>query len=121
MIDENEPKNLKFLYNFLKKMRNPLPFFLLIFLNIGCEEKIIQPPVSEEKLVRIVADLYSIEGVLQGATKQEKDSIAPVWQAQVFDNQQVTKEQYLESIEILSKNPEKLDSIFTRAARLLSN
>jgi Domain of unknown function (DUF4296) len=91
----------------------------LIFLFFGCQNTEEKQTISDEKMVKIVADLYSIEAILQGANAKYRDSLAPIFQAQVFDFQQVTRVEYEKNIRILTKNPTQLDSILTRAGRYL--
>jgi hypothetical protein len=91
--------------------------FLSIF---ACKNELEKQTISDEKMVKIVADLYSVEAILQGANAHEHDSLAPVFQTQVFDFQQVTREEYEKNIRILTQYPAQLDTILTRASRHLN-
>lgn len=88
---------------------------------ISCERKAETPPISDEKLIRLMADFYAVEAVLNLGTPKQRDSLAPIYQAQIFENQGVTKIDFEKSVDILSHEPARLDSILTRAARLLDD
>ncbi len=86
---------------------------------LSCQKKVEAPPIADEKMVRIVADLYSVEAVLTLGTPKQRDSLAPLFQSQVFESQGVTKADYEKSIDILTHEPIRLDTILARASRLL--
>ena len=88
---------------------------------ISCQTKPETPPISDEKMVRLMADFYSVEAVLNIATPQQRDSLAAIYQAQIFEDQGFTKADFEKTIDILSHEPVRLDTILTRAARMLDD
>ena len=102
---------------FMKKM-----MFAACFLAVfSCKNEVEQPPIDDEKMIRLAADFYSVEAVLNLSTMRERDSLAPIFQAQIFENQGVTKADYEKTVQILSHEPARLDTILARASRLLDD
>ncbi|MFM8485302.1 MAG: hypothetical protein ACKOCH_03120, partial [Bacteroidota bacterium] len=66
-------------------MKNILVFFIPALLLQGCEGgNSVSRDISDEKVARIMADLYVAEAATIGMTGYSKDSLMQVYYSQVF-------------------------------------
>lgn len=92
--------------------------FLFFF---SCQEQTIVPlPIEEEKLVAVVADLHLAEAAFQNLLKSQKDSLAPVYYAQVYEMHHITKAQLDSSLVILSAHPKRMVTFYEKVQEVLS-
>ena len=92
-------------------------FFVPIFW--GCAPKAEQPSVPDEKTVAIMADLCIADAATNGLGGFEKDSLAQVYFAQVFQLQGVTKEAHERNISIICQDVDRMDRILRNAEEFL--
>ena len=91
---------------------------LFIVLLSACQAETKQP-LTDEKMVEVLTDLNTAEGVLESEKVGVKDSLSKIYYAQIFDKHKVSRRDFDSTMAILSRNPVALDSIYNRVLRKL--
>ncbi|NJK84398.1 MAG: DUF4296 domain-containing protein [Saprospiraceae bacterium] len=88
----------------------------LLSLLLACQKKVTlgKLPISEEKLIAILLDTYIAENAAQPYYGEEKDSLMEVYYAHIATIHQVTLEQVNETLDMLQKDPTKLDLVYSK-------
>lgn len=68
--------------------------------------------ISREKMALIVADLHVAEGATTFLEGAKKDSILTIYYKQVFEIQDITREEFDKNIEILKLDPEEMAKVY---------
>lgn len=93
-----------------------LLFLSIIFLS-SCFKAIPSEPsiLSEEKLKAILKDIHLAESLLtETIDRNEKDSLARIYYAQIFHLHQVSHEDFEQSMNAYFSNPSELDLIYEK-------
>lgn len=104
-------------------MRKSLAFSLgcLTALLFSCGEKVKeQPSLSDEKISRIMADLFTAEAATNGLSGYPKDSLMQIYFKQVLEMHQVSKEEYEKNLRLISNDLPRMEAIVKSAEALLS-
>lgn len=96
-----------------------LPFFILITFFSACQSNTEQPSASDEKIARIMADLYVAEAATNGLIGYPKDSLKHVYYDQALKMHGITKEQYEKDLRILARDVPRMEEIMEQAQALL--
>ena len=89
--------------------------FMCVILVLSCEEKPTEQPFSDEKMVKLIADMYLIEAVMSGKSPEQADSLKEAYRKVVMKDYQIDSTD-LKSIEnYLESHPEKSKDIHDRA------
>lgn len=94
----------------MSKVKSQKLYFLIYFLILfftNCSE---EPPISEEKFIKLYVDLLIIDDTTDVHNKSV-DSL----KALVFSNHNVTPEKYFSTVSYYKSNPEKWEEIFDKA------
>lgn len=91
----------------------------LCLLWAACEEPAGQPAFSDEKITRIMADLYVAEAATTGLSGYQKDSLMHVYFTQTLQMHGLTEEQYEKELRLRAPDVERMERILTEAQRLL--
>ena len=75
--------------------------------------------LSDEKISRIMADLYVAEAATTGLSGYSKDSLMKVYYLQVFELHGVTAESYEKDLRVVGNDLEHLKAVVHEAQRLL--
>jgi hypothetical protein len=94
-----------------------LVFVLLLF---SCREQVEQPTLPDEKISRIMADLFTAEAATNGLSGYTKDSLLQVYFKQVMEMHHVTKEEYEKNLRLLTNDLPRMEGIIKQAETLLS-
>lgn len=98
--------------------------FLLLILSIwitGCgKEKPHALPVSEEKMVQVLADVHLAEAALQSLYGNEKDSTAQVYYQQIYLIHNIDEEQFEKTMQLIRRQPETAEHIYGQVMEELS-
>lgn len=82
-------------------------------LLIGCKEE-IKPSIPEEKMVKILADLHVSEAAIMSLNHKVKDSVSQLYYSQVFEIHEVTDSVFYKDLEILRKDPRKVEKMYEK-------
>lgn len=101
-------------------MKNILVFFIPALLLQGCQgENSQSQDISDEKIARIMADLYIAEAATIGMTGYPKDSLMQVYYKQVFEIHGTDKVVYENNLRLISNDLEHLKRVVLEARELL--
>lgn len=101
-------------------MKNILVFFIPALLLQGCQDENSQSQdISDEKIARIMADLYIAEAATIGMTGYPKDSLMQVYYKQVFEIHGTDKVVYENNLRLISNDLEHLKRVVLEARELL--
>ena len=101
-------------------MKHLIAGICLLLVLFSCENKSEQPTLSDEKISRIMADLFIADAATTGLAGFQKDSLTQIYFAQVFEMHHVTKEEYEKNLHLLAKDLARIEAV-TRAASELVN
>jgi len=93
------------------KIYKTLILGLVLFM--GCKEE-IKPTLSDEKLVNVLTDLHLAEASMLTLNKKLKDSMHVIYYEQVFEIHQVQDSIFFKDLEIIRKDPKKVEELYTR-------
>jgi len=96
----------------MKCTRWTLVFALSILFSCHAGQKRL--PVPEKKLIEVLTDAHYAEAALQEVYGNQKDSLKRVYYQEIFQLHQVTEEQLTKSMDILRKDPIRLDKIYQK-------
>lgn len=85
----------------------------------SCREKVEQPTLPDEKISRIMADLFTAEAATNGLSGYTKDSLLQVYFIQVLDMHGVTKEVYEKDLRLIANDLPRMEGIVKQAEALL--
>lgn len=96
---------------------------LIIGLLLGaCQKENYVPsiPISQEKLVPVLADAYIAEAAINTLVGSVKDSMAEVYYVQLCEIHGITKADFDTTISIIQRHPTYMDSIYANVLRHLT-
>lgn len=100
--------------------RNRLfPLLILTILFSACQQNTEQPSVPDEKIARIMADLYVAEAATTGLSGYQKDSLKHVYYDQTLKMHGITKEQYEKDLRILVRDVPRMETIMEQVQKIL--
>jgi hypothetical protein len=104
-------------------MNEKFVIFCFVFLGLfgGCQKKTTlgKLPIPEEKLIDVLLDTYIAENAAQPYYGEEKDSLMQVYYGYITTIHQVTIEQVNATLDMLEKDPVKLDLIYSKLLQKL--
>lgn len=95
--------------------------FIIPYLLSGCSGP-DSSVLTEEKMVDVATDIHLVEAGIKFIRRTEPVDDAQVYKAfdSVFRKNNITKEQYEQSMDYYQSHPEKLDKIYTEVITRLS-
>ena len=103
-------------------MRNILFFFIPALLLQGCGSGNTQSQdISDDKIARIMADLYVAEAATIGMTGYSRDSLMQVYYNQVFEMHGTNKVVYENNLRLISNDLQHLKQVVLEAQKLLED
>ena len=84
-----------------------------ILLLLACE-KPENHIIEQEKMVNILVDVHLIEASLLGYSEEQKDTLTELYYNQIYEIHAVTENDFLEEMDYLKKNPEKLKELYEK-------
>ena len=87
---------------------------VLVFL-VACTDEVTEIPFSEEKTVKILADMYIIEARLSGKQNNESDSLRKHFQQILMDDYTIDSTDLIMLSEYLEANPEHSQELHDQA------
>jgi hypothetical protein len=91
-----------------------------VLLLFSCKEKVEQPTLADEKISRIMADLFTAEAATTGLSGYSKDSLLQIYFNQVLEMHQVTKEEYEKNLRLIVNDLPRMEKIVKQAETLLT-
>lgn len=85
----------------------------------SCGKKAEQPTLSDEKMARIMADLYIADAATNGLSGYQKDSLIRVYLAQVMELHSTTKEEYENNLRLIANDLPRIEALVNRAEAML--
>jgi hypothetical protein len=76
-------------------------------------------PLSDDRLVKILADAHIAEAAVQSLSGPYKDSVIRVYYTQICEIHQVSEADFYQSVELLAMQPEKMDKIYRKVEQRL--
>ena len=100
-------------------------FALLLYSGFvwGCDfqKSTEKPSVSEEEMVRIMADLCVADAATNGVSGYDKDSLMQMYFKQVLQMHNITLEQHEKNVRIYANDTEKMQELLNKAGALLDS
>lgn len=96
-------------------------FWVFVFLLFSCREKVEQPTLPDEKISRIMADLFTAEAATNGLTGFEKDSLLQIYFGQVLQKHNLTKEEYEKNLRLIVNDLPRMAGIVQEAEMMLDS
>lgn len=94
-----------------------LPIFLGLFAcNVG-QQKL---PIPEKKLIQILTDAHYAEAAIQDVYGTQKDSLKKVYYEEIFQLYQTSEEELTKAMDILRKDPARLDKVYQEVVKNLN-
>ena len=92
-----------------------IPFFYTsLLLGIwSCETEQL-PPISNEKMIEILADVHFAESVAQALPLKQKDTMMVKYYDQIMEIHQVSRIDFDSSVVLLKQKPEELLKIYEK-------
>lgn len=72
----------------------------------------MQLPIEDKKLIDILCDVHILEGAIQNAPLDLKDSLAKLYYDQVYEKHQISESDFRNSLEVLENNPNYLSKFY---------
>jgi hypothetical protein len=94
-------------------------FLFLMTWVCSCEKKVEQPTLSDEKLSRIMADVFTAEAATNGLIGYPKDSLLRIYLDQVLLKHQVSKEEYEKNLRLITNDIPHMERVIDGARQLL--
>lgn len=89
-------------------------------LFFSCQKKAEQPPLSDEKVSRVMADLFTAEAATNTLIGYQKDSLMQIYFKQVLEMHGVTKEDYEKSLMLIANDLPRMEEIVRQAEEILT-
>jgi hypothetical protein len=93
--------------------------WLLVISFFSCAEKVEKPTLADEKITRIMADLFVADAATHGLSGYAKDSLAQVYFQQVLQKHGTTKEEYEKDLRLIAKDLPRMEAIVKGAEESL--
>lgn len=96
--------------------------FTLLFFGfsfLACQNT-LNAPLSEEKLIDILVDVHTAEAMTESETQRVRDSMAPIYYAQIYEKHGVTRTDFDSTMVIYAHNPERFDSVYSKVLRIIN-
>ena len=86
-----------------------LVIFAATFYSCGREA----PPMKQDTMVNILADIHIVESILTSETRsQYKDSLEVIYLAQVLDNWGTTEDEFETALNHMHRNPDYMIDVY---------
>jgi len=98
-------------------------YWLLVigcWLLFSCEKRAEQPTFSDEKMARIMADLYIADAATNGLSGYPKDSLAAIYIRQVLELHGTTKEEYENNLRLIANDVPRMEAIVNQSESILN-
>jgi len=90
------------------------------WLLFSCEKRAEQPTFSDEKMARIMADLYIADAATNGLSGYSKDSLAAIYIKQVLGLHGTTKEEYENNLRLIANDVPRMEAVVNQAEAILN-
>jgi hypothetical protein len=91
-----------------------LILFICLIAN-SCDEKPKEQPFSDDKMIRLIADMYIIEATMSGKAPDKADSLKEVYRKVVMKDYQIDSNDLKLMEKYLESHPEKSKDIHDKA------
>jgi hypothetical protein len=85
---------------------------LILSICFACNVGQKRLPIPEKKLIEILTDAHYAEAALQEVYGNQKDSLKKIYYMEIFQLHHVSEEEMTKSMDILRKDPARLDEIY---------
>jgi len=80
----------------------------------GCENDKPHLTVPEDKMIKIFYDLHTANYIVKKAPVDIRDSLSREYTGQIFENHNVSKEEFEKNLKILEKHPDYFVSFYKK-------
>lgn len=94
-------------------------FLSVVTLFFACEKKTEQPSLPDEKISRIMADLFIADAATTGLSGYPKDSLMQIYFNQVLEMHGVSKEEYEKNLRLIANDLPRMETVIKQAEALL--
>lgn len=70
------------------------------------------PKLSKTKMVEVLSDLHILEGGIQNAIKEEKDSLANVYYYHLYKIHDIDEADFHQSLDYFTKRPKEFEDMY---------
>jgi hypothetical protein len=92
---------------------------LCFILCCACEAGHKKLPIPEKKLIQILTDAHYAEAALQDVYGSQKDSLKQVYFQEIYQLYETSEEELNKTMDILRKDPVRLDKIYQQVVENL--
>ncbi len=85
-----------------------------------CCQSNLKTPIPEEKLIPILVDVHTAEAMTESEIQRVRDSMTPIYYAQIFEKHGVTKKDFDSTMNIFAHYPERFDSVYSKVQRVIN-
>ncbi len=89
------------------------------FVFTACQSN-LNTPISEEKLISILVDVHTAEALTETEIQRVRDSINPIYYAQIFEKHGVTSKDFDSTMAVYAHHPERFDSVYSKVQRFIN-
>ncbi|MFT4758187.1 MAG: hypothetical protein ACI9XO_002897 [Paraglaciecola sp.] len=86
---------------------------LYLFAFFSCETK-VPPLITDEKLIKILADVHLSEAAATSLLMKQKDTTLAKYYGQIMEMHEVLRADFDSTMVILKQNPEKMVKIYEK-------
>lgn len=86
----------------------------ILFLSLASCDEQIQPPIDQEKMVKILADIHLSESASKSLPNRQKDTVLAKYYEQIMEIHEVSKADFDSTIVILKKNPSEMLKVYEK-------
>lgn len=76
-------------------------------------------PIRQEKLINVLYDIHTAEGLLESESQNVRDSMAKIYYAQIFQKHGVTQIDFDSTMAIYTRNPTQMDTVYNHLLRIV--
>lgn len=93
---------------------------ILLLFCLACSPKTEQPSLSDDKMARIMADLYVAEAATNGLGGYPKDSLLRIYYGHVLEMHGITKEEYEKNLRLYVQDLPRMEQLVKSARNLVA-
>ena len=91
------------------------------FFFFACGNEEVTPPLSEEKMAHILADVHTAEAAIRNATGTDKDSLEQLYYQRIMQIHGVSRPDFDTTLAIIQMDPDRLVRVYSRAGSILDS
>jgi hypothetical protein len=103
------------------RLKIAIYFCLAASVYFACVKKKENPTLPDERITRVMADMFIADAATTGLTGFEKDSLSHVYYEQVLQMHGIGREEYENNLRLLADDLPRMQMVVKNAAALLDS